>query len=593
MAASSFILSMSMESIWGHRHVRRDGPTALFRQTDERDRIMLRTTLGLLLLVVLAGSCAAPPPRPDADAASVRGAKLPGGFGDLHRDIGTKVPEAQRHFDQGLRMAYGFNHEAAGRAFAEAARLDPGCAMCLWGQALVLGPNINLPMDPANVHDAATLAHAAMRLAANATPADRALIVALQARYSEPAPADRKPLDLAYADAMAKVAAAFPQDDDATTMYAEALMDLAPWSQWTADGKPTEYTPRVVDARERVRGRNPRQIGAMHYYIHATEAGPDPHRAERYADALPALAPASGHLVHMPAHTYIRLGRYHDATLTNFAATTADKAFLSFCHGSNGVYPLGYVPHNWHFASMTAGLTGSRTLAMQASEQTALRADHVAMGAPPLEFMQVFVSTPLLTQVRFGDWNGILARRQAPAPLPFPTGIWHFSRGMALLRTGNAGDAGRELDALQAIARDPAMAKVSFWDINRADAVLAVAVPLLRGELLRARGDHAGGLAALREAVAAEDKLSYNEPADWPLPARWYLGAALLEAGDAAGAEAAYLQDLKTYPENGWSLSGLAQAQRALGRATDAADAERRLALAWQWADKPLAASRY
>jgi tetratricopeptide (TPR) repeat protein len=215
------------------------------------------------------------------------------------------------------------------------------------------------------------------------------------------------------------------------------------------------------------------------------------------------------------------------------------------------------------------------------------------MATAPMEFMQVFASTPLFTQVRFGDWDAILARSEPPAPLPFPTAIWHFARGMALARTGRADDAGRELEALQAIARDPALAKVTIFGINGVDGVLAVAEPMLRGELLRTRGDRAGGIAALREAVAAEDKLKYNEPADWPLPTRWYLGAALLEAGDAAGAETAYLQDLRTYPENGWSLSGLAKAQQALGRTADAADTERRLAQAWQWADKPLVASRY
>ena len=559
---------------------------------------MLRNILGSLLLVLLSGSCAAP--QPDIGAApaaspvaGVANAKLLDGFGDLHRDIGSRVPEAQRYFDQGLRMAYGFNHEAAGRAFAEAARLDPECAICLWGQSLVLGPNINLPMDPATAEEATALAQRALQLATHATPADHALIEALQARYADPAPDDRKPLDAAYADAMAQVVARFPGDDDAATLYAEALMDLTPWAYWTAEGQQAGNTPRILGELERVLARNPRHIGAMHYYIHATEASPAPERALAYADALAALAPGSGHLVHMPAHTYIRVGRYHDATLANFAAASADKTFLAFCGGSNGAYPLGYVPHNWHFASMTAGLTGSRTLAMQASEQTALRADHAAMGTPPMEFMQVFASTPLFTQVRFGDWDAILAQEQPPAPLPFPTAAWHFARGMALARTGRTDDAGRELAALQAITRDPALAKTTIFGINSVDRVLAVAEALLRGELLRTRGDRAGGIAALREAVAAEDKLNYNEPADWPLPTRWYLGAALLDAGNAAGAQTAYLQDLKTYPENGWSLFGLAQAQRKLGHAGDAAATERRYAQAWQWADKPLVASRY
>lgn len=553
---------------------------------------MSRHAAAIFAAALLLGACKAPQPQAETAPAVADAPKLFGTFGDLHRDIGSEVLQAQRYFDQGLRMAYGFNHEAAGRSFAEAARLDPECAICAWGQALVLGPNINLPMDPATAKDASVFAHRAMQLAANATPADRALIEALQLRYADPAPEDRKSLDRAYAEAMAKVVREFPDDDDAATLYAEALMDLTPWAYWTAAGQQTEHTPRILGALEDVLARNPRHIGAMHYYIHATEASPTPERALPYADALAALAPGSGHLVHMPAHTYIRVGRYHDATLTNFAATTADKAFLGFCRGSNGVYPLGYVPHNWHFASMSASLTGSRTLALQAAGQTAQRADRAQMGEPSMAFMQIFVATPLYTQVRFGDWDAILAQTQPPAALPFPTAIWHFARGMALLRTGKPADADRELAALRAIARDPAMAKV-FFGVNHADAVLAVAVPLLQGELLRMQGKQAQGIAALREAMAAEDKLNYNEPADWPLPTRPYLGAALLDAGDAKAALETYRQDLKTYPDNGWSLYGLAQAQHELGDAAGAADSEGRYRTAWQWADAPLVASRY
>lgn len=515
------------------------------------------------------------------------------GFGDLHRDVGTRVPEAQRYFDQGLRMAYGFNHEAAGRAFAQAARLDPQCAMCVWGQALVLGPNINLPMDPSLAKDATALASRAAALAASARPADRALIQALQARYVDPAPDDRSALDRAYADALARVVEQFPEDDDAATLYAEALMDLSPWAYWAADGTPAEHTPRLVGELERVLARNPRHIGAMHYYIHATEASPTPERALPYADALAALAPGSGHLVHMPAHTYIRVGRYHDATLTNFAATTADKDFLAVCRGSNGVYPLGYVPHNWHFATMTTGLTGSRTLALQAAGQTAQRADRAAMGDAPMQFMQQFVVAPWFTQVRFGDWDAILADASPPPALPYPTAIRHFARGLAHARKGALDQASREAQALHAIALDPAMAQVSFFDINNAAAVLRVADALLRGELLRAQGRQDAAIAALREAAIAEDALAYNEPADWPLPVRPYLGAALLEAGDAGAAAEVFAQDLKTYPHNGWSLFGLAQAQQKLGQADAARETTRRQAVAWQWADAPLTAARY
>lgn len=551
--------------------------------------------LSLLATAALAGCDASNKQDPAAGAvAKANASALPlfDTFGDLHRDIGSSVPLAQRYFDQGLRLAYGFNHEAAGRAFAEAARLDPSCAMCVWGQALVMGPNINLPMDPAAANDATALAARAVSLASSARPADQALIHALQKRYATPAPQDRAPLDRAYADAMAEVVTQHPADDDAATLYAEALMDLSPWAYWH-NGKPAEFTQKLVAELERVLARNPHHIGAMHYYIHAMESSPEPRRAEPYADALAALAPGSGHLVHMPAHIYIRVGRYHDATLTNLAATSADKDFLAVCRGSNGVYPLGYVPHNWHFASMTTGLTGSRTLALQAARQTAERADRAAMAEAPMQFMQQFVVTPLLTQVRFGDWDAILADTSAATELPYPSAIRHFARGMAHARKGNLEQAATEADALHAIAADPAMAQISFFDINHADGVLRVADALLRGELLRAQGKHDHAITALREAAAAEDALAYNEPADWPLPIRPYLGAALLDTGDAKGASDAFQQDLTTYPANGWSLYGLAQAQQALGQTEAAQETRRQQTQAWQWADAPLTAARY
>ncbi|MBB1061368.1 hypothetical protein H4F98_12385 [Lysobacter spongiae] len=544
------------------------------------------STLTLLAVLVAAAGCDAPATREATDAPP-----LFEDFGSLHRDIGTDVDAAQRYFDQGLRMTYGFNHEAAGRAFAEAARLDPACAMCAWGQALVLGPNINMPMDPAQAAEAKRLADAALALKPHATDADRALIDALATRYADPAPEDRASLDRAYADAMADAYRRFPADDDIATLYGEALMDLSPWAYWEAGGAPGANTTAILDAFEAVLARNPAHIGAAHYYIHAVEASPDPARAERHADRLATLAPGSGHLVHMPAHVYIRVGRYHDATLSNFAATSADEAFLSVCRGSNGVYPLGYVPHNWHFATLTAGLHGSSTLALQAAAQTARRADPSQLDA--MNFMQQFVVAPLMTQVRFGRWDDILATSAAPAEAPYPTAIWHFARGMARVRTGALEEARIELEALRAIAADPAMAALVLWDINGADRVLAVAEAMLRGELALAAGDRDVGIAALREAAAVEDGLNYNEPADWPLPVRPYLGAALLDAGRATDAAAVYREDLVAYPENGWSLRGLALAEQARGDAAAAAAAQRRFDTAWQWADVDLVASRF
>lgn len=553
-------------------------------------RIPAPLALPLAVLALLGGLLPAACDRP----TRINVAESPPLFetlGDLHRDIGTPVPAAQRYFDQGLRLAYGFNHEAARRAFYEAQRLDPDCAMCAWGQALVLGPNINQAMPEELAADATALADRALRLRGNAHPADRELIDALGRRYTTPAPDDRSALDLAYAEAMAAAAARHPDDDDIAVLHAEALMVLSPWAYWRADGTPTETTGRIVATLERVLQRNPDHIGAAHYYIHAVEASPNPQRAERHADRLAALAPGAGHLVHMPAHIYIRVGRYHDATLSNLAASSADAAFLAVCRDGNGVYPLGYVPHNWHFAAMSAALHGSRTLAIEAAEQTARRADPQQLQT--LGFMQQFVVAPLFAQVRFGQWDAILAQAEAPAALPYPRGIRHFARGMALLRSGKPDAARREMAALEVVARDPSLHEVMLATATGADAVLDVAVAMLRGELALARGQRKTGLAALRAAVAAEDRLSYNEPPDWPLPVRPYLGAALLDARRPKEAAAVYAQDLAKYPENGWSLYGLARAQRALKQPGAAADSERRFTAAWQWADVDLVASRF
>ena len=540
-------------------------------------------TLTTVATGLLLAACGAPTPRSAGDTPAP---PLFDTFGDLHRDIGTDVPGAQRYFDQGLRLAYGFNHEAAGRAFAEAARLDPDCAICVWGQALVLGPNINLPMDAALAPQATALARKALSLADNAKPADRALIEALAVRYEDPAPADRATLDRAYADAMANVVARVPEDDDAQALYAEALMDLTPWNYWSPAGKPNADTPKILAAIETVLARNPKHIGAIHYYIHAVEASDDPARAERLADTLGDLAPGSGHLVHMPAHIYIRTGRYHDATLANFRASTADKDFLAVCRGSNGMYPLGYVPHNWHFATLSAGLMGARTLATQASAQTLQRADMAQLDA--LNFMQHYVVVPMQTEVRFGQWDAILARAQPPAPQPYPTGIWHFARGMAQLRKGNAVEARRELDALQRLADDPELGRLMLGTTNLAGDLLKVGAGVLRGELASAQGRHDEAIASLRAAAALEERLTYNEPADWPLPVSNYLGSALLKAGRPAEAATAFQRDLQMFPKNGWGLYGLAQAQEATGDRQWAARTREQFRAAWQWADTEL-----
>ncbi len=550
----------------------------------------MRGFLFLLALMLAGCSPVADSGRPEAKAPEQR-PTLFDTLGPFTRPDVSADAQAQRWFDQGMILAYAFNHDAAGAAFAEAARLDPRCALCVWGQALVLGPNINLPMLPDAYEPAFQLTQQALAMADDAAPVERALIQALAQRYAWPAPDDRSGLDLAYAEAMAAVVDAFPEDLDAATLYAEALMDLVPWAYWSRDGEASAYTAKILATLESVLTRDPEHIGAIHYYIHATEAGPEPEKAEPHADRLAALAPGAGHLVHMPAHTYMRIGRYHDASLTNLRATEADAAFMAVCRGSNGVYPLGYVPHNWHFLSMSAGLEGASGIALRAAEHTAARSDRAAMEE--LHFMQHFLVTPLFAQVRFGRWDEVLMAANAPADLPFPRAIWYYARGRALAATGQADAAAAELDALVTIAADPALAKVLVSDLNSAAAVLAVAVPSLRGEIARARGDYDAAVAALTEAARLEDRLNYFEPPDWPLPNRHLLGAVLLETGRPDDAEAVYREDLRVFPVNGWSLFGLQRALRAQGRDAEADAVQRQFEDAWQHADVELTASRF
>jgi hypothetical protein len=354
--------------------------------------------------------------------------------------------------------------------------------------------------------------------------------------------------------------------------------------------RPAARTPEMIATLESVLRRDPEHIGAIHYYIHATENAPDPSVAEPYADRLAGVSPGAGHLVHMPAHTYIRVGRYHDATLNNMKATDADAAFLVHCRGSNGIYPLGYVPHNWHFMAMTAGLEGASGVALRAAAQTAQRSDRKMLDQ--LTFMQQFVAAPLFQQVRFARWDEILATTEAPATQPFPRAIWHWARGMAHVGKGNLAAATRELAALRDVAKDGSLTTTILWDINAASNVVAVAVPMLEGEIALARGDRAAGITALRAAVTAEDALNYNEPPDWPLPVRPYLGAALLADGDAEGAARAYREDLAVFPKNGWSLQGLRQAQLAQRDDAAAQATAAQFDAAWQHADVTLARSR-
>ncbi len=537
---------------------------------------------GCVLSLVALASCSAPVDRERPPLLE--------GMGDFHYGISTFNDLAQRFFDQGLVLSYGFNHEEAARSFREAARLDPECGTCWWGAALVAGPNINAPMEPDAVPVAWEALQNALSLREEGTERERALIDALAKRYSPEKLDDRSALDQAYADAMGEVAARYPDDVEIGALYAEALMDLHPWDYWQKDGSPQPWTPRILEVLEAVLARAPNHPGANHFYIHAVEASKNPERGLAAADRLGSLVPGAGHLVHMPAHIYIRTGRYHQGSEANLLAIASDHNYITQCR-QQGVYPVTYHPHNHHFLWATASLEGNSALAIEAAKDTAEHSEHALMCKPGIGAVQQHFSTiPYYAYVRFGKWKEMLAEPK-PVEIAYPTGVWHYGRGMAYAATGDLAAAERELESLKGIAADEELADVRIWEVNSVRAVLAIAENVLAGEIAFRRSRYDEAIELLESATSAESELIYGEPSDWFYPVRHSLGYVLLKAGRAADAEKVYLDDLEVYPENGWALYGLAEALRAQGK--DAADVETRLARAWQWADVKLSGSRF
>ncbi len=494
---------------------------------------------------------------------------------------------AQLFMNQGLNLAYGFNHAEAARAFREAARLDPGCAMALWGQALVLGPNINAAMDPKDEPAALELARKAAALKAGATPREQAYIDALAERYSGDA-ADRPARDRAYAAAMKRVVERFPDDLDAAALYVESVMDLRPWGYWMPDGTPYEGTAEIVALLESVIRRNPNHPGALHLYIHLLESTKDAARAIPAADRLLTLMPAAGHMVHMPGHIYQRVGRYGDAVRANELAILADEDYITQCR-AQGLYPMGYYPHNVHFLWWSATMDGRAAMAIEAARKVAAKIPDAMLKEMPM--LAGFRVIPAYALARFGRWDEVLREPAPPAGTPFYEGIWHYARGLAFLGKGQVLDAEGELVAVRKALASPDL-DAPLFSPNTMRAVLAIAPEVLAGEIAAARRDYAAAVAHLERAVRLDDGLVYTEPAEWHYPPRHALGAVLLEAGRPAEAETVYWEDLRRNPENGWALTGLLQALKALGRTHDAGLIAARLDAAWSRADLRPNASR-
>jgi tetratricopeptide (TPR) repeat protein len=508
--------------------------------------------------------------------------------GALQHPVTTSSSQSQKYFDQGLRLVYAFNHDEATRAFKEAARLDPNCAMAYWGIALTLGPNYNLPVDAERDRAAYEAIQKALSLAPQVSEAERAYIEAIAKRHSSDPKADRKALDTAYADAMREVVKRYPDDLDAATLFAESMMNLRPWGLWSHDGQPQPGTEEIVSTLESVLKRNPEHPGAIHYYIHAVEASNQPERAEPYADRLGKLTPGAGHLVHMPSHIYIRIGRYHDAAEVNAKAAAVDAAYIEK-YDIQGPYRMMYYPHNIHFFWASATLEGRSAEALQAARDFAAKLPAEMVRQMPM--VEGFYPTYLFALVRFGKWKEILKQPAPPDDLKYSTGMWHYARGWAFAATKRFKKAEAEHAKLAEIAAaTPPEARIMM---NSGAALLNLAANVLAGEIAAKREKFADAVQFLETAVRQQDELQYEEPPPWYYPVRQSLGAVLLKAGRAEEAEAVYREDLKRNPENGWSLYGLTQSLQAQKKKEEAGEAEQRFRKAWAQADVKLSASRF
>jgi len=501
------------------------------------------------------------------------------GLGDLHHPVSTKNQQAQKFFDQGLRYIYAFNHDEAARSFQHAAELDAKLAMAYWGVAEAVGPNYNDPADPDRYKQAHDAVQKAVDLSADASASDQAYIQALAKRFPADPKSDLKKAAEDYRDAMRQLVSEFPDDLDAATLFAEAGMNLHPWGLWHVDGTPEAGTEEIVSTLESVMKRDPDHLGAIHYYIHAVEASPNPERALAGANKLAALAPAAGHIVHMPAHVYIRTGDYEAAVKTNEKAAEVDRAYIK-ATGAQGIYPMMYYSHNLHFIAMCAAMNGNYTESRKNADLlTANVAPHVK-EVPPLEG---FMTIPMAVEIRFHHWNEILKMPQPDAAMKTATVFWHFGRGMALAGTGKVADAEAEYKIVSdAEAATPPDVIFQMPINNKAKDIMKIAKDVLGAKIAVAKKDNSGAVAMLRDAVAIQDTLKYGEPPDWFFPVRESLGATLLMNGDAAGAEKVFREDLERNLRNPRSLWGLHQTLLQQKRGYDAGFVQKQFEASWK-----------
>jgi tetratricopeptide (TPR) repeat protein len=520
------------------------------------------------------------------------GAPLFSGMGSFHMPITTRDTDAQRYFDQGMVLAFGFNHAESIRSFRAAQTLDSDCAMCFWGEALATGPNINVTnngkavMTPEERASARAAIDHALTLVDGVTPKERSWILALDKRYDGQRETPRDPLDRAWADALAAMVDAYPDDMTVASVYAEALMNTMPWDYWGPSGEAKPDTQAVIKSLERVMAAEPEHPLALHLYIHALEASSNAQKAEGAADALANLVPGSGHLVHMPSHIYFRVGRYQDAALANIRAADIDEAYIAECN-AQGFYPALYYPHNIHFLWASATMQGQSELSLKSARRVVenVRIEQVEQF-PTIQF---FRTVPMLSLVRFARWEEILSEPEPHAPFAFARAIWHYGRGVAYASMENKESALNELAAIERL--EPEVDEIFMGNVYPAKSLIGIAKSLLRGEISFRSGAMAAAVTSFDEAVAMQDALPYTEPPFWYYPTRQSLGAALLADGRAAEAQLVFEADLAQYPMNGWSLYGLTEALNAQGRTALAEAARQRFETVWQFSDVTLSSS--
>mgnify|MGYP001206003107 FL=1 len=552
--------------------------------------------LGLLGSVALAG-CGGDvdsqsSTAPAQSLAQRAGAPLFEAMGDYHMPITTADSDAQRYFDQGMVLAFGFNHAESIRSFRAAQTLDPTCAMCFWGEALATGPNINVTSNGKAIMASTERASAraaidqALALMDDVSPKEQDWIRALDQRYDGQADTPRDPLDRAWANALADMASRYPDDTTVASVYAEALMNTMPWDYWGPDGEAKPNTQAVIASLEAVMDADPDHPLALHLYIHALEASSNAAKAEPAADRLANLVPGSGHLVHMPSHIYFRVGRYQDSVLANIRAAEVDEAYIAQCN-AQGFYPALYYPHNIHFLWASATMQGQSALSLDSARRVVanVRVEQVEQF-PTIQF---FRTVPMLSLVRFARWEEILEEPKPYEPFAFAHAIWHYGRGVAHAALGDAGAARVELAAIEGLESE--VDEIFMGNVYPARDLLGIAKSLLRGEMAYRSGDAANAVLAFEEAVALQDALPYTEPPFWYYPTRQSLGAALMASNRLAEAQAVFEEDLEQYPMNGWSMYGLAEALRRQGDETGAEQMTGRFKTVWQFADVSLATS--